>query len=158
MVFSGENQHIKEYVAGVAIVMKNDMVKHLIDIEPVSDRTMWAKWNGTKQMTTVNTHIPQAMRSKVEKDKVYSEVNNIIRRNKHQGPVVIAGDFNARVQKATNAEERRRIGKWIFEPESANTHGRTEGVLENRVFFWKHATHTISQYVTHGSKKSNQKP
>ena len=40
--FSGENQHVKKYTAGVAIVVKNGMVKFLIDIEPISDRTMWA--------------------------------------------------------------------------------------------------------------------
>ena len=46
--FSGENQHVKDDTAGVAIVVTNEMVKFSIDIEPISDRTMWATWHGTK--------------------------------------------------------------------------------------------------------------
>ena len=70
MFFFGENQHQRGYVAGVAIVVNNSMMKHLIDIEPVSDRTMWATWQGTKQLTTIHTHIPQAMRNKEDMEQI----------------------------------------------------------------------------------------
>lgn len=59
-------------------------------------------------------------------------MNKVITKNKGKVPVITAGDFNARIQKATNNEEKRRIGPWTFEPETARIHGRTEGILENR--------------------------
>ena len=52
--FSGEKQHQNNYIAGVGIVVKNSILKHLIDIEPVSDRVMWATWRGTINITTIN--------------------------------------------------------------------------------------------------------
>ena len=121
------------------------MMNHILDVEPGPDRTMWATWQGTKQLTTINTHIPQAMRNKEENEKTYKEIDKVIRANTSKGPVVTAGDFNARIQKATNSEERKIIGQWTFEPETARVHGRVEGVMENRNLLIEHCT---SHYLT----------
>ena len=80
------------------------------------------------------------MRNKEEKEKTYKEIDKVIRANTSKGPVVTAGDFNARIQKATNSEERKIIGQWTFEPETARVHGRVEGVMENRNLLIEHCT------------------
>ena len=130
--FSGENRIQNEYTAGVGIIVKNTNLQYLEDIEPVSDRTMWARWKSILPITTINTHIPQAMRSTEEKETVYQEIRTVIKKNYKRGPIILAGDLNARMQKATNRTEQHIMGKWTFEPETARIHGRTEGILENR--------------------------
>ena len=49
-----------------------------------------------------------------------------------KGPVIISGDFNARIQKATSSREKRLIGTHTFEPETASTYPRGEGAENNR--------------------------
>ncbi len=129
---SGENQHQQGYTAGVGIVVKNDMLQHLIDIEPISDRVMWAKWKGTINITTICAHIPQAARNREDKEKVYEEIKKITRKEHHKGQVIVGADFNARIQKTTNENERRYIGHWTFEPDTARIMNRTIDILENR--------------------------
>ena len=71
--FSGENGR-PEYTAGVAIVIKNKMIKHMEDIEPINDRLMTMKLKGTLQIKIINTYIPQAKRPGEEKDTAYQKL------------------------------------------------------------------------------------
>ena len=75
------------------------MLQHLIDIEPVSDRVMWATWKGTLDLTTICAHIPQAARTREEKEIIYQEIKNRTRKRHRKGPVIVGADFNARIQK-----------------------------------------------------------
>ena len=130
--YCGENGTIQGYTAGVAIVVENNLVKHILDIEPINDRLMYITSKGTINYCIIATHVPQAERPTEEKEKIYKGIKEITRKNKGKGTVIILGDMNARIQKAANNRERRYIGEHTFEPETCNIHGRSEGITENR--------------------------
>ncbi len=49
-----------------------------------------------------------------------------------KGPVVVAGDMNARIQKITSKGEGRHIGKYAFDKNNTDIHRRGDGVQESR--------------------------
>jgi hypothetical protein len=54
--FSGREQTIEGYTAGVGIVIHNKLIKHIVDIEPRGDRVMYIILKGTMEITMVNVH------------------------------------------------------------------------------------------------------
>jgi len=54
------------------------------------------------------------------------------KKRKNKGPIYLTGDFNARIQKATNTLEKEHIGKHTFEPEANNINEMTDIVIQNR--------------------------
>ena len=88
------------YTAGVAVIIKNSWVEHIVDIEPLGDRAMYIIIKATMEITTIVAHTPQAIRPEEEREKVYELIEGAIRKRKGKGPVIVMGDVNARVQKA----------------------------------------------------------
>ena len=130
--FSGENPINKEYTAGLAIVIRNDHVKHLEDIVPINDRIMYCILKATMPITIINIHAAQAKRPTEEKERIYNQLNVIIRKRKNKGPLLIGGDWNARIQKAQNSAEREIIGNHTFEPTTERVSTLPDDVKENR--------------------------
>lgn len=129
--FSGENPIMAGYTAGVAIVIDNKLIKHIVDIEPINDRAMYIILKAAIQLTIITTHIPQAMRTEEEKKKVYDSTKIQIRKNKNKGPVLVMGTLTQEYR-AQNQRERRHIGENTFEPETAIIYNRSEEIKENR--------------------------
>ena len=71
-----------------------------------------------KQIHIVTVYIPQAERPEIEKVRVYTALDKRINEIKKKGIVIVMGDLNARIQKCTNAREKKCIGQWTFEPET----------------------------------------
>ena len=129
--FSGEKEG-NGFIAGVAFVVANELLKYVLDIEPVTDRLCTLTLNYVMPVTLVNTYILQAMRPTVEKEETYKALAKQINTHKNQGPTYVLGDMNARVQKAMSREESKIIGQYTFEPDTANPLSRSEEVIENR--------------------------
>jgi exonuclease III len=129
--FSGENPILETWTAGVGVVIENSLVKNILDIEPVNDRLIKLVLNGTIPITMLGVYIPQAGRPEEEKDRAYKAVEENIRKAKSKGPLYIFGDLNARIQKAESNREKRYIGEYTFEPETANRN-RSEQTQSNR--------------------------
>ena len=122
--FSGEQgrQQKDGYTAGVGIVISNKQTQHIKDIEPISDRLMYITLKGNLQITIINTHIPAADRPQDEKYDIYKQISQLLRKRKNKGPTYLAGDMNARIQKAQTDEESRYIGEHTFEPDTEPGH------------------------------------
>ena len=130
--FSGENPTQANYVAGTAWVIANHLTKAILDIEPINDRLTTILLNYQLPIKIINVHCHHAERTDEEKEKIYDELQKEILQHKHKGPVFIVGDFNARIQKAMNREERTHIGQHTFDPNSANPLSLPEDVFNNR--------------------------
>ena len=120
------------YVAGVGFVIRNDYLKYVLDVEPVTDRLCTMTLNYVTPITLVCTYIPQAMRPAEEKEQTYKHLARHYKLHKNEGPTYILGDMNARVQKRLNRSESTVIGEHTFEPHSADPMGRSDQVIENR--------------------------
>ena len=135
--FSGSQKTTQgqNFEAGVAFVLSNKVMKHVKDIEPVSDRILKLVLDYAADITFINCYAPQAYRSKEDKDSFYNGLRTTHKTSQGTGPTFILGDFNARVQKAINAEERQVFGPNAFEITSADPLSKADEVIENRSLF-----------------------
>ncbi len=69
--------------------------------------------------TMIGVYMPQAGRTEEEREKAYETLCRTIRQYKGRGPLYIRGDMNARIQRAEGRMEREHIGRYTFEPETA---------------------------------------
>ena len=134
-------QNAREH-AGVAVVIKNKLVKYVANILPISSRNIMLELEVQGvNIIILGTHAPQAGQTTAQKHKHYQQIHDIISKTPHQ-PTYCVGDFNVRLGRA-RAGETNTVGpySWVPEnPESAEDeagqqHG--EGVEENREFFLK---------------------
>ncbi len=132
--FSGEKKLLEEqWTAGVGVVIDNKHIQHVEDVEPLNDRMIRLTIKGSMPTTMLGVYMPQAGRLEADRDKAYDTLNRIIRKYKGRGPIYIVGDMNARIQKAEGRLEKEHIGKYTFEPETAERpHLRSTMVNENR--------------------------
>ena len=130
---SGEAKHTEEkYTAGVGFVISNKFTKYIEDVIPYTDRIMQIKLKGTCSINLINIYMPPAPRKEEEKEKVYNKLDEITKKSKGKGPTYIMGDWNARMNKHQNKEERKVFGKWTLEPDKTKLHELCEDVLWNR--------------------------
>ena len=107
---------------------------------------MQLRLKGTCNINLISVYLPPAERAipkdkdkekekqkwEQDKEKVYQKLDEITSKTKGKGPTYIMGDFNARMQKHQNKEERRVFGKWTLEPEKTKVHELSEEVTWNR--------------------------
>ncbi len=89
--FSGENGR-ETYTAGVGMIINNKYIQHIDDIEPINDRLMRLTLKGSLPVTIINTYIPTADRPQQEKDIIYEDIKQIIRKHKNKGPTYLVGE------------------------------------------------------------------
>ena len=129
--FSSENPTNPNYTTGVGTVIRNKLVKHITHIEPINDRLMFLVLNHTMPVTIINTYMPQAMRPLEEKQHMYEQVEELITKYENVGPVLIGGDFNAKLHKPNDEDEAKHIGRHTFQCREPNPH-MSEETQENR--------------------------
>jgi len=130
---SGETKSKEaKYTAGVGFVINNKFKKYVEDVIPHTDRIMQIKLKGTCNINLINIYMPQANRAEEEKEAVYKKLDEITSKTKGKGPTYILGDWNARMQKQQNKEERKVFGQWTLEPDKTKVHELSEDVLWNR--------------------------
>ena len=66
------------------------------------------------------------------KEHFYSKLQETLTRMKHRGTVVLLGDFNARIYKATTEAEASIIANWTFDRNNANPLDRNQESVDNR--------------------------
>lgn len=107
-------------------------MKHIECIKAVSDRIMYLQLEHTTPTAIINCYCPQSGRPVEEKEEVYESIRQIANEHKGKGPVLIGGDFNARLQKPTDGDEKTIIGNHTFQSNTANVAEMTEDMLGNR--------------------------
>ena len=101
--------------AGVAIVINNELLNYITDIEPISDRIMTITLGHIMPITFINNYSPTATNYTIEnKTEHYDNLKRTFQKHKSKGPTYIMGDFNARVQKKLN-EQERCVGEHTFD-------------------------------------------
>jgi len=130
--FSGSKRTQDGYTDGAAIAIRKEWIQHIEDIEPINDNIIYITLKGHMPVTIIGVHMPQAGRETADKERAYKIVDQIIRKHKNKGPTIILGDFNARIQKARNREEKQYMGEHTFDKNNTNIYNRGEGVQENR--------------------------
>ena len=131
---SGEYKHKEEekYTAGVGFVINNKCVKYVEDVIPYTDRLMQITLKGTCIINLINLYMPQAGRPEIYKEDIYKKLEEITNKTKGKGPTYLMGDWNARMQKHQNKEERKVFGKWTLEPEKTRVQDLSDDVTWNR--------------------------
>ena len=81
LYFSGEKGR-PEYTAGVAIVINNKYIQHILDIIPITDIIMYIILNAILPITIMSVYTPQAERPEEEKQETYKEIKKIIKNGK----------------------------------------------------------------------------
>ena len=139
--FSGNGSNKCEH--GVAIIVKNQLTRHIIDIEPINERLMYITLDSTLPINIINTYIPTSVASADDKEKTYTNLQNIYDKLKNKGPTYILGGFNARTIYPTNSTEEEVIGKHTMydtKDEGKTTLIKfTAGMHENRDLFMQFA-------------------
>ena len=91
---------------GVGVLVAARWVEHIIDVKRVDDRLMMVKFLvGKKAIAVVSTYAPQQGLSDAAKDQFYTKLTQLVSKFDDNDMVVIAGDLNGHVGKASNGYE-----------------------------------------------------
>jgi len=59
---------------GVGIVIRSDLNKHIIDIEPINERLMYITLDSTMPISIINTYMPTSVEDVENKEKAYENL------------------------------------------------------------------------------------
>ena len=116
----------------MSFVLRNELNKYVEDVIPHSNRLTEIRLKGSAPTTIINCYAPQAASDEQTKTDFYDSLQKAIRKAPKKGPIVIIGDFNARLQEPDNEEESEWIGEHTFAKGSETTWQQTPEVEENR--------------------------
>lgn len=93
-IFSGGDKH--KYGVGMLVKKKfSSMIKNII---PMSDRVIGIQIEARpKPITIIQVYAPTADKEDEEVEKLYEEIEKVKKELRRDGPVIIMGDFNAKV-------------------------------------------------------------
>src|SRR5579871_5514335 len=106
ILYSGrdDNQHS----AGVALILKNGMNKHLIEWQPVNERIMTARFNGRyAKLYIIQCYAPTNEAEEEDKEAFYRRLQEIVDKVPAHDVLCIMGDLNAKV--GNNNRDREAI-------------------------------------------------
>lgn len=107
-------------------------IQNIEDIEPINDKLIHITLKDHMPIKIIGVHIPQAKRQTEDKEEMYNTIHKIANEHKNKGPVIIMGDFNARIQRARNREEAQYICPHMFDKHDTNIYNIGEEVQENK--------------------------
>ena len=95
---------------GVGIVIRNDLAKHITDIEPTNERLMYITLASTLPINIIVAYMPTSIHSSEEKDKAYDKLQSTLEKPNNKGPTYIVGDSSARLIDPGNSTEEEAMG------------------------------------------------
>ena len=96
---------------GVAIMIHKNLWKHIEKIETVGSRLLRCRMKFRKKLDIIVAYGQQANKSLQEKQQFYNDLQKMIEDTPPRHMLLVAGDFNAKMHKATNGTEEV-IGKF----------------------------------------------
>ena len=134
--FSGKNKNENDNSRpiGVGMVIKNSLNELIEQLEAVTDKLMTCTFNFQPKLTCINVYMLHAQHTEEDKEAQYEELQKIIERTNNNHPIIILGDFNARIQcrNNQNANETQVIGPHTFDKDNVDIDNRSEQVKWNR--------------------------
>ena len=108
MVYAGR---IRGGQGGVGLYINQQATKSLLGYHPVNDRIICIHLRGkVEDVTVIQTYAPTSNATEEDRELFYRQLQTHV--NKYRNDVVIVGDFNAKVGKITNENEKN--GNWKF--------------------------------------------
>ena len=99
---------------GVGFAIKTSIVKKLENLPTaVNERLMWLRLKISEKCyaTIISAYAPTMTNEEVVKEKLYADLDNILRKTPKEDKLILLGDFNARVG-ANSTSWSRTIGKY----------------------------------------------
>ena len=95
-IYSGGERH----ESGVGILVTQRLSSMISKIIPKSDRVMVIVINARpRPLSIVQVYLPTTDHNDDEVEAVYEDIEKVIKKLRRDGPIVIMGDFNAKVGK-----------------------------------------------------------
>ena len=111
MVYAGRTRGGQ---GGVGLYINQKATKSLLGYHPVNDRIISIHLRGkVKDVTVIQTYAPTSNATEEDRELFYSKLQTHVNKYRKDG-VVIVGDFNAKVGKRTNENEKRAIGNFAL--------------------------------------------
>ena len=85
----------------------------LTDIKPISSRLIRLEMNTIPRTTIICAYAPTSAHTDEAKDQFYDALQNEIDHTRRNRPLIVAGDFNARLH-ARNVDEHALLGQFIW--------------------------------------------
>ena len=130
MVYAGRTRGGQ---GGVGLYINQKATKSLLGYHPVNDRIISIHLRGkVKDVTVIQTYAPTSNATEEDRELFYSQLQTHV--NKHRKDVVvIVGDFNAKVGKRTNENEKRAIGNFALGERNNNGEELVNFAIENEL-------------------------
>ena len=123
----------------MAIVVHTRAVKYVADVRPVTSRLMLLTLTGHR-CHFINAYAPQPFTAKIHKKQFYKDLHDLYKSTPKQGPVIIAGDFNARIEECITEEETTAFGPFTYARTEPRTWDNTPEMEDNRTRFSEFCT------------------
>ena len=88
------------------MVLSNKWEKSMIDVEPMNERIMTMSFRHHPEIMVIGAYAPTADAAEESKGKFYEAMDTLIANNKHNNLLILAGDFNVRLQTGFPGEEQ----------------------------------------------------
>ena len=103
VLYSGNN---KNHIHGVAIIIRKEEEKSLIEWEPISERIIRARFNAKHtKMTILQCYTPTNEKDQEEKDEFYDALQAEISKTPQHDLLLLMGNLNAKVGKHREGNE-----------------------------------------------------
>ena len=112
--YTNDNEDSKREFAGMAFVINNEHNKQIEDLKPHTSRIVELILRSSAPLTIVNVYAPQSGRPEEEKEQFYQQLKEVLSKTNKKGPILIIGDFNARLQEPEDEEEEEWIGEHTY--------------------------------------------
>ena len=156
MVYAGRTRGGQ---GGVSLYIIQKATKSLLGYHPVNDRIISIHLRGkVKDVTVVQTYAPTSNATEEDRELFYSQLQTHV--NKYRKDVVvIVGDFNAKVGKRTNENEKRAIGNFALGERNDNGEELVNFAIENELsimntLFQKHPRRLFTWTSPDGNTKN----
>ena len=121
--------------AGVGFAIKLSLLPLIQDIHQHNGRNISLHINDSSgKILLVNTYCPHALYPLPEKEKHYNDIKEILKQGNKYCKVIVAGDFNCRLQGPLE-DELEFIGREAFGPGADNIENLSTQTIENRDLF-----------------------
>ena len=105
LLYSGRKDN--EHQAGMAILMRGEVLKSMIEWKPITERIITARfYSRFAKLTTIVCYAPTEDAEEDEKDHFYQQLQQIIRQVPRHDMLLLMGDLNTKIGSSNKSRER----------------------------------------------------
>ena len=155
MIYSGRE---KRGQSGVGIYLNQMVTKSLLGYHPVNDRILSVRIHGkVREITIIQAYAPTSSATEEEREQFYYQLQSHMDKYK-KDIMILIGDFNAKVGKRQNDEERGTIGDFTIGERNDNGEELVNFAMENELaimntMFQKHPRRLVTWVSPDGKTK-----